>query len=88
MPFEKHIFRQLNTGQSNYALADVKQGNVIPRIIHQTYFSRNMSNVFLENINNLKSKTPIGNINFKMMMQFSNSFQLIMGLLFLTITTV
>lgn len=47
------FFPKLNNGIGNHLLVDVPQGDHIPRIIHQTYFSRNLPEKFQNNVDNL-----------------------------------
>jgi inositol phosphorylceramide mannosyltransferase catalytic subunit len=58
MSLKQHITKPLNTGLSQHNLDYIEQGSQIPRIIHQTYFTSDLSEAFQENVNSLKDKNP------------------------------
>jgi len=58
MQFYKRFLPKLNQPPSSYALPAVEQGEFIPKIIHQTYFSQTVPEEIQANIAKLKSINP------------------------------
>lgn len=58
MPLKNILFPPLNNGTGKHQLAYVEQTDNIPRIIHQTYYSKKLPQEFQENVNNLINRNP------------------------------
>ena len=58
MSIEKRLSQSLKTGEMSNKLPEVEQVTTIPRIIHQTFKSRNLPAEFQKNVEQLKALNP------------------------------
>src|SRR4051794_4030765 len=58
MPMKEHFFLPLNSVRRTYALPHVDEGSEIPRVIHQTYMSKNFPPELNANAENIKNMNP------------------------------